>query len=99
MTVVEAMAYLAERGYPCSKGTVRALVNAGQLKCFRPGPTGKGPMSFTTGQLDTFLRAAETGAAPVKPTRAYPPREKKVRPVKAAVVSDAWERLRAEGGS
>ncbi len=99
MNAREAVIYLGKHGYPCSIGTLRALVKAGDLHCFRPGPTRKGPMVFTEEQVDAFLRAAVTGAAPVKVARVQRPREKKARPVRAVVVSDSWDRVRAEGGS
>lgn len=40
---------------------MRALAKAGKLLCYRPGITGKGPMSFAKERLDLFLREAELG--------------------------------------
>ena len=42
LTVPQAAAYLAARGYPCSLGTVRALAKSGRLKHQRPGPSARG---------------------------------------------------------
>lgn len=51
----EAATYLSERGYQCSPGTVRALVRARKLACYR-GPSARGPMQFPADELDRFLK-------------------------------------------
>jgi hypothetical protein len=85
MKINEAVEYLKARDYRCSASTVRKLVKAGKLPCFRPGLSGKGRMEFRAERLDAFLLAAELGttAPPLPPPGARPPRPKPAaKPVK-----------------
>ncbi len=67
MNVRDAAAYLTERHFKCSPGTVRALYRAGKLRCHR-GPSGRGPMQFTPDELGRFLcdemKTGETASVP-----------------------------------
>ena len=93
MTASEAVAYLAERGYPCGVGTVRALARSGRLSCFRPGLTRKGPMAFTPEKLDAFLRQEETGVVAAKPAKPREPRVPRFAPVRDTTKIDWQEKI------
>lgn len=84
MNVKEAADYLTSKGYRCSAGTVRALVKAKKLACYR-GPSPRGPMQFPPDELDRFLREGlTTGDGHARPAR---PAARRVEvPARAAAV-------------
>lgn len=90
MTIKEAVEYLAARDYRCSASTLRKLVRAGKLPCYRPGVSGKGRMEFTPTRLDAFLAGAEVGAGDAA-SPAPPPRKRVPRPKPATVAKPAGQ--------
>ena len=88
MGIRQAVAYLSARDYCCSVSTVRNLVHAGKLRCYRPGVSGRGRYEFSAARLDEFLRREEIGAtgqgtdapAPRRPATRTKPEPKPAAP-------------------
>lgn len=105
MNVREAAEYLTSRGYTCAVPTVRALVKAGKLTCFRPGVSKRGPLSFTAAQLDALLGREEvrpaTGPAdaPAPPATAPGKAARTPKVAKPKAGSDWRERMAAVKGA
>jgi hypothetical protein len=93
MRLRQAAEYLSGRGYPCSPGTVRALVKEGKIHYRRVGASGRGRYELTEDHLNRFLSESEFRGGAAKPPTERRQREKKPRPA-AAVKSPAsspWE--------
>jgi hypothetical protein len=102
MNVRDAATYLSERDFRCSVGTVRALVRAGKLACHR-GPTDRGPMQFSAGELDRFLReglikgpVGASAGAPVGKAAKARPKTPRPEPVGAKVGGDGRSEWRSK---
>lgn len=87
MNVIQAAAYLTQRGYRHSAGTVRALARAGRINHVVVG-VGRGRIEISPADLERYITAATDAPEPAPPKPAR--RERPAKPAPKVVAAEDW---------